>query len=150
MQNRIKDNPTNPDGALTKEKLSFRVEGMTCASCVANVEKALKKVDGVTVAGVNLATERAEVTLKNGASANAVSDAVRRAGYEADTQTLRFRVEGMTCAHCEASVVEEISEIAGVTGVTADHNSGVVKVEGEGFTRDQIAAAVEEAGYTLV
>ena len=61
-----------------------------------------------------------------------------------------FTVEGMTCAHCEASVVEEISEIASVTGVTADHSSGAVKVEGEGFTRDQIAAAVEEAGYTLV
>ena len=38
------------------------VEGMTCASCVGRVERALKAVPGVTTASVNLATERAEVT----------------------------------------------------------------------------------------
>jgi len=62
----------------------------------------------------------------------------------------QYTVEGMTCAHCEASVVEEVSEVPGVTGVTADHTSGAVTVSGEGFDRDQIAAAVKEAGYTLV
>lgn len=48
------------------------------------------------------------------------------------------------------SVVEEVSEVAGVTGATADHKAGTVTVEGEGFDRDAIAAAVSEAGYTLV
>lgn len=62
----------------------------------------------------------------------------------------QYTVEGMTCAHCEASVVEEVSEVPGVTGVTADHASGAVTVTGEGFERDQIAEAVKEAGYTLV
>lgn len=61
-----------------------------------------------------------------------------------------YTVEGMTCAHCEASVTEEISEVPGVTGVTADHTTGAVTVTGDGFSRDQIAAAVKEAGYTLV
>ncbi len=61
-----------------------------------------------------------------------------------------FTVEGMTCGHCEASVVEEVSEIDGVTSVTADHKSGAVTVTGSGFTREQVAAAVEEAGYSLV
>ena len=63
------------------------------------------------------------------------------------TQT--YSVEGMTCGHCELSVQEEISEIAGVTGVKADHASGNVEVTGEGYTDEQIAAAVEEAGYKL-
>lgn len=62
----------------------------------------------------------------------------------------QFTVEGMTCGHCEASVVEEVSEIDGVTSVTADHKSGAVTVTGAGFTREQVAAAVEEAGYSLV
>ena len=66
------------------------------------------------------------------------------------TDSTQFTVEGMTCAHCEASVVEEISEIDGVTSVTADHKSGSVTVAGDGFTREQVAAAVEEAGYSLV
>ncbi|MBP3949473.1 heavy-metal-associated domain-containing protein [Corynebacterium sp. Marseille-P3884] len=65
-------------------------------------------------------------------------------------ESTQFTVEGMTCGHCEASVVEEVSEIDGVTSVTADHKTGAVTVTGAGFTREQVAAAVEEAGYSLV
>ena len=60
-----------------------------------------------------------------------------------------FNVEGMTCGHCEMSVQEEISEVAGVTAVKADHTTGKVTVEGDGYSTDDIAAAVKEAGYTL-
>ncbi|WP_257183643.1 heavy-metal-associated domain-containing protein [Corynebacterium cystitidis] len=60
-----------------------------------------------------------------------------------------YTVEGMTCGHCEASVKEEVGEIEGVTAVTADHTTGAVSVTGENFTDDQVAAAVEEAGYAL-
>lgn len=60
-----------------------------------------------------------------------------------------YKVEGMTCGHCELSVQEEIGEIAGVTGVKADHTTGDVVVDGEGFSDADIAAAVKEAGYTL-
>jgi len=42
--------------------ITVPVEGMTCASCVLRVEKALKKVDGVTAATVNLATEQTTIT----------------------------------------------------------------------------------------
>jgi len=63
-------------------ELQLAVRGMTCASCVARVEKALKKVPGVEDASVNLATEQATV---HGAAldADAIVAAVARAGYEA-------------------------------------------------------------------
>ncbi|SDS76118.1 heavy-metal-associated domain-containing protein [Corynebacterium timonense] len=61
----------------------------------------------------------------------------------------QFTVEGMSCEHCEASIKEEVSEIPGVTGVSADHTTGVVKVEGEGFSAEEVAKAVHEAGYSL-
>ncbi|WP_080792191.1 heavy-metal-associated domain-containing protein [Corynebacterium pacaense] len=60
-----------------------------------------------------------------------------------------YTVEGMTCAHCKASVEEEISELPGVASVDADVASGAVTVSGEGFTDADIHAAVKEAGYTL-
>ena len=60
---------------------SFDISGMTCASCVARVEKAIRAVPGVLDAGVNLATERASV--QGTAAPAAVVEAVRRAGYEA-------------------------------------------------------------------
>ncbi len=63
--------------------------------------------------------------------------------------TREFTVEGMTCGHCELSVQEESSEIPGVTDVKADHTTGAVSVSGEGFSAEDVAKAVAEAGYTL-
>ncbi|MFT3801869.1 MAG: heavy metal translocating P-type ATPase [Burkholderiaceae bacterium] len=57
------------------------IEGMTCASCVGRVERALKAVPGVTEAAVNLATERA--TVRGVAGIDALIAAVAKAGYEA-------------------------------------------------------------------
>lgn len=61
------------------------VEGMTCASCVGRVERALKDVPGVSEAIVNLATERA--TVRGLASADALIAAIKKAGYEAQVRT---------------------------------------------------------------
>ncbi|SEP78628.1 Cu+-exporting ATPase [Devosia sp. YR412] len=63
--------------------LSIDITGMTCASCVARVEKSLLKVPGVTAASVNLATERATV---HGGDTTALIQAIEKAGY-AGSQT---------------------------------------------------------------
>jgi copper chaperone CopZ len=60
-----------------------------------------------------------------------------------------FTVTGMTCGHCVASVREEVSEVAGVSGVEVDLASGSLRVAGSGFGDDAIAAAVAEAGYEV-
>ena len=65
-------------------EFDLTVEGMTCASCVGRVEKALKRVPGVASATVNLATERAHVTAYAGAvEGEALVHAVEAAGYKA-------------------------------------------------------------------
>lgn len=63
--------------------LNLSVEGMTCASCVARVERALKAVPGVENASVNLATERALVQAGAGLEAEKLIAAVKKAGYQA-------------------------------------------------------------------
>ncbi|EBS3386760.1 gold/copper-translocating P-type ATPase GolT [Salmonella enterica] len=63
------------------DTISLLIEGMTCASCVARVEKGIKAVPGVTDATVNLATERA--TVRGTASAEAVIAAIEKTGYKA-------------------------------------------------------------------
>jgi Cu+-exporting ATPase len=67
----------------TATLVKLPIEGMTCASCVARVEKALKRVPGVASAEVNLATETATVSLAEGAAPESLVAAVRDAGYEA-------------------------------------------------------------------
>lgn len=66
------------------QAMTLSISDMTCASCVARVERALKAVPGVVDAQVNLATEQAEVTVLRGAvDADALAAAVARAGYGA-------------------------------------------------------------------
>jgi len=70
--------------AVPRDEAELRIDGMTCASCVARVEKALKAVPGVLDASVNLATSTAVVTRLGGAAAvPALLQAVQRAGYDA-------------------------------------------------------------------
>jgi copper chaperone len=64
--------------------------------------------------------------------------------------TTTFSVAGMTCEHCVRSVTEEVSEVPGVESVAVDLASGRVVVEGDGVDPNAIAAAVDEAGYSLV
>ncbi|WP_244495635.1 heavy metal translocating P-type ATPase [Ensifer sp. Root278] len=74
----------NAGYGAAEDTIELTIEGMTCASCVARIEKALKTVPGVTEASVNLATERASVHVTKGiATAAALEEAVRVAGYAA-------------------------------------------------------------------
>jgi Cu+-exporting ATPase len=64
-------------------ELELKIDGMTCASCVARVEKALRLAPGVVQASVNLATERARVRTVGAASADDLAAVVAKAGYAA-------------------------------------------------------------------
>ncbi len=62
-----------------------------------------------------------------------------------------FSVDGMTCDHCRRAVTEEISAVPGVESVTVDLATGTVTVDATSpVDRADIAAAVDEAGYSLV
>lgn len=63
--------------------------------------------------------------------------------------TKNYTVEGMTCAHCKASVEEEVGEVNGVFDVEAHVEQNRVAVSGEGFTDEEVIGAILEAGYTV-
>lgn len=63
--------------------------------------------------------------------------------------TTTFQVIGMTCAHCEAAVKSEVSELAGVSDVQVSAQTGVLIISSEAALDDaEVLAAVDEAGYT--
>ena len=65
--------------------------------------------------------------------------------------TTVWTVEGMTCGHCVQAVTGEVSALEGVTAVDVDLESGRVTVTADADpSADAVAAAVDEAGYTLV
>ncbi len=64
--------------------------------------------------------------------------------------TTTYAVTGMTCGHCVNAVSTEISNLAGVTDVEVNLGTGAVTVASDApLAREEVAAAVDEAGYTL-
>ncbi|AVL99466.1 heavy metal transporter [Gordonia iterans] len=62
-----------------------------------------------------------------------------------------YKVTGMTCGHCEASVREEVGEITGVQGIQVSAQTGTLVVTADQPVDDAaVLSAVEEAGYTAV
>ncbi|MBU4466178.1 MAG: heavy metal translocating P-type ATPase [Actinobacteria bacterium] len=99
----------------TLHEATLDIDGMTCASCVARVEKRLQNVDGVTAA-VNLATESARVTYPDGVGADQLVAAVREAGYDAT-----FRAKPALGVHesHESGHVHETEDLPGATSLRA-------------------------------
>ncbi len=64
------------------------------------------------------------------------------------TQT--YRVDGMSCGHCQQAVAAEVSAVAGVTAVDVSLRSKLVQIDGEQVDSAAIVAAIDQAGYDAV
>jgi len=127
-------------------KVSLQVEGMTCASCVGRVETALKKVEGVQSASVNLATERADITLAKPIDRQVLIQAIERTGYDVPANTVELSIEGMTCASCVSRVEKALNAVAGVK--TANVNLATERATVNGTASiESLIAAIDKAGY---
>jgi len=130
------------------QPLEIPVLGMTCASCVGRVEKAISAVPGVVRASVNLAAERVHVELTPEGQSAAVVEAIRKAGYEPLEHTLELKIEGMTCASCVGRVERALRAAPGVLQAQvnlATERATVTLLEGADTAA--LVAAVEKAGY---
>lgn len=129
--------------------LSLRVDGMSCASCVGRVEKALNALPGVTQAEVNLATETARVTHDGSVLATTLTDTLDKAGYPARLAETSIDITEMSCASCVGRVEKALSALPGVTHAEVNLATGratVGYVDGA-VTPAEIAATSTKAGY---
>ena len=134
--------------AAPSRSIDLQIEGMSCASCVMRVEKALGKLPGVTQATVNLATEQAHVLADASVTADALVAAVRQAGYAVSTTELSLQVEGMTCATCAARVETALLKIPGVTSASVNLATERATVRAVSTVAvAELEAAIERAGY---
>jgi copper chaperone CopZ len=62
-------------------------------------------------------------------------------------EELTYRVAGMSCDHCKASVTEELSQVDGVADVDVDLDTKLVRVRGTALDDVTLVAAIDEAGY---
>lgn len=126
---------------------TLNIEGMTCASCVARVEKVLARVPDVMSASVNLATEKASVKAAAPVPAQVLVDAVHKAGYEVKTDSVTLDIRGMTCASCVARIEKALKKVPGVLDASVNLATEKARITSFGVPTAALIAAVEKAGY---
>ncbi|MFN3347366.1 heavy metal translocating P-type ATPase [Pseudorhodoplanes sp.] len=147
MASEIALQPAN--GIPAGPTFSIRVNGMTCASCVGRVEKALKSLPGVASASVNLATERVDVGFKSDPDPAAVARAIQNVGYSVAEETTELSIEGMTCASCVGRVEAVLAGVPGVLSATVNlaTEKSLIRHFAGAISADDLVAAVRSAGY---
>jgi Cu+-exporting ATPase len=138
---------------MADQHIQFPVTGMTCASCVRRVEKALAKLPGVHEVQVNLATEQASVRFDPASVApQQLQAAVEQAGYGVVTERVELPITGMTCASCSARVEKALKRTPGVleasVNLAAERASVVFSPSTVSYA--EVRAAVEQAGYGVI
>jgi P-type Cu+ transporter len=133
----------------------LKIEGMTCAACAKAVERAAKKLEGVTEASVNYATEKLSVSFdESKVSVSSIQEAVVKAGYKAVAETVQktLKLEGMTCAACAKAVERAVRKLDGVAEANVNYASEKLNIsfEPSKVRVSDIKRAVEKAGYKAV
>ncbi|CAJ2955561.1 copper-translocating P-type ATPase [Burkholderia pseudomallei] len=159
----------SPERVAT-QSFELDIAGMTCASCVGRVEKALAQVPGVARATVNLATEKAAVDADADAHVDTARliDAVKRAGYRASPAiaacapvapspeiaaartAIELDIAGMTCASCVGRVEKALAQVPGVARATVNLATEKATVDADADAHVDTARlidAVKRAGY---
>ncbi len=149
-------------GASTVES-SFAVTGMTCASCVAVIEKTVGRMAGVVSANVNLATEKLVVVHDPSAlTSDAIAEAVENAGYHAipltaaaapaNAGSVTLGLLGMTCSSCSMVIEKTLARLPGVSSATVNlaAETGTVTFDPVIVGVDELIGAVKNAGYDAI
>ncbi|WP_096635786.1 heavy metal translocating P-type ATPase [Clostridium cochlearium] len=133
-------------------KKSFKIEGMTCAACAKTVERVSKKLQGVTEANVNFATEKLSVDFEETkVSISDIQAAIEKAGYKAliDASSKTLKIEGMTCAACAKNIEKVTKKLDGVIESNVNFATEKLNIsyDSSKVRVSDIKKSIEKAGY---
>ncbi|MDF2892585.1 MAG: copper-translocating P-type ATPase [Clostridia bacterium] len=133
---------------------SYKIIGMTCASCSKAVERAVKKLDGAIEVNVNLATEKMTIQFdEKKIDTEKIKMTVSKAGYEAleevENKEIAVPISGMTCASCAKAVEKAVGKLDGVESVTVNFatEKALVHYNPKQIRLSEIKQAIAKAGY---
>jgi Cu+-exporting ATPase len=135
---------------------TLSIGGMTCAACAGRIEKTVRKIEGVTTATVNLASEKLFVEFADTQTLSGIKDAVVKIGYEVLEKpkgtAVTIPIGGMTCAACSARVEKAIRKLEGIESATVNlaTEKATVVYNPQALRLSAIREAVEKAGYKVL
>ncbi|HUV52164.1 MAG TPA: heavy metal translocating P-type ATPase, partial [Dehalococcoidia bacterium] len=142
-------------GEQQLEKATIDITGMHCASCAVAIEDSLNKVEGVSKAAVNFATEKAYVEYNpTKATPQKLEEAIKDTGYgvlKEEAQTLNLKVIGMDNPHCLGTVEAALKQVKGIISSQLFLNERArITFDSTLTSREIIKKAIKDAGYTPV
>lgn len=135
---------------MTEKKTDITITGMTCAACSNRVEKGLQRMDGITYANVNFATEKAAVSFDNDkVDILSIQEKIRSLGYDVIKEEADFQISGMTCAACSARIEKGLSRMEGIfsANVNLALETGKVKYDPSILNSEDIINKIKNMGY---
>jgi Cu+-exporting ATPase len=129
---------------------------MTCAVCAGRIEKTVRKIEGVSSAAVNLASEKLFVEYADTLSLSSIKEAVIKIGYEVLEKpkglSLSIPIGGMTCTACSARVERVLRKLEGIESATVNlaTEKAAIVYNPAAIRLPAIKAAIEKAGYTAL
>ncbi|MBL7177979.1 MAG: copper-translocating P-type ATPase [Desulfobacteraceae bacterium] len=139
---------------MPEKNITLPVTGMTCANCAMNIERNVKKLEGVRDANVNFATEQAVVSFEpDELRIDELVEKIHDAGYGVAQTTVEIPITGMTCANCAMTVERTLNKkVPGV--VQASVNFAAERAHVDYIPTitniDEMIAAIEKAGYGAI
>lgn len=132
---------------------TYHVDGMSCASCAAAVERILNRDENIEKAEVNLVLNQVNITSKQKVSIEKCNEALQKAGFVLtelkQLKTVQLDIEGMSCASCSAALERILNRLHGVEEATVNlvMNSATVTFDTKQLKLTEILAAIEKGGY---
>jgi P-type Cu+ transporter len=116
---------------MSEEKNILPVSGMTCANCAQNIERTLKKINGIVDISINFAAENASLTFDpKKVKLSDIVAKIQAIGFNVPTARAEFPVRGMTCANCAMNIERTLKQkVSGVTNASVNFASERVSVE---------------------
>ncbi|MEZ0536662.1 heavy metal translocating P-type ATPase [Caldicellulosiruptoraceae bacterium PP1] len=139
------------------KKKTLNITGMTCTACARAIEKSVSKVEGVSSASVNFATEKLVVEMdENKVDLEKIKEAVKKAGYgveeekQENIKEIIIPISGMTCASCVTAIEKAIKKLPGIEEVSVNLTTekAKVKYDSTSVRLSEIKSAITKAGYT--
>jgi len=132
------------------KEITLGVSGMTCSACALNIEKVLKKKEGVDSVAVNLELGRAKVSFDPSLiSPEQIEEAIESIGYKVEKDKVTLDLQGMSCASCAANIEKILNKTDGVISASVNFplEKAFVEFDSARISVRQIIAAVQGIGY---
>ena len=132
------------------KEITLGVSGMTCSACALNIEKALKKKEGVDSVTVNLELGRAKISFEPSLiSPKEIEETIESIGYKVEKDKVTLDLQGMSCASCAANIEKILNKTDGVISASVNFplEKAVVEFDSSRISVREIIAAVQGIGY---